>query len=110
MIEAGPKKKQQIIEALKPMIIEAIEKKMWIYGRHHGIWFSPLQFRDALKSEKFIWGPENWELKDPQKRIDQLTEDIKQAVVSIGLMYEEIGKIAAWTAIAPPETFISSLK
>lgn len=74
--------RDQIRNSLRPLMEEAREKGLWFLTRgflHGGMWFSP----DALDADHdkghMLWSPENWVLRSPDERTDQLRAAVKKA-------------------------------
>lgn len=68
--------KNEIIESLKPLFEEAIEKGLWFYCIYQDVWFSPGELQEQHKRNKFVWGAPNWILKRPQELVQQYERQI----------------------------------
>lgn len=68
--------KQRILAELEPMFANARAKGLWFYSAYADAWFSPDELAATHKTGKFIWSPENWELRDPQEFIDEERREI----------------------------------
>jgi hypothetical protein len=71
--------KEQIINSLKPLFKEAIKKKLWFYSNYQGFWISPKELKKQNDNGGFIWGPNNWQLRDPKEKTEELLMEIKDA-------------------------------
>lgn len=73
-------KKAVVLAALEPLIHEAEEKGLWLVALYdNGIWFNPAELRLANEEGKFVWGPDNFELRDPYERYTQLVNIANEA-------------------------------
>ena len=61
-------KAARIIESLEPMFKEAEAKGLWFWNRYQDIWVLPADLRANHAKGQFVWGPDNWELRDPGDR------------------------------------------
>jgi hypothetical protein len=80
--------RQSIRELMKPMFAEAEDKGLWFYTSYQGLWFSPKQLRELQDAGRFLWGPVNWQLRQPRERA---TDAEQAAIVAIA----EAKRIAA---------------
>jgi hypothetical protein len=64
--------RQDILNGLEPLFNQAERECLWFYSRYQDMWFSPNELREAHSKGRFIWGAPNWELRDPQEKIDSL--------------------------------------
>jgi hypothetical protein len=62
-------KKEKILKNLEPMFKEAEEKGLWFRSRYQDLWFSPSELKEKHSEGRFIWGKENWELRNPKELI-----------------------------------------
>lgn len=58
-------------QQMRELIAQARAEKKWLWGGYHDIWFSPDQLEEQRRLGKFMWGPENWKLRDPTERIEE---------------------------------------
>jgi len=63
-----------ILRRLEPLFEKAKNDKLWFYCSYQSLWFSPAELRREHENGKFIWGAENWKLRDPQERIAQYSQ------------------------------------
>lgn len=54
----------------------AKERELWFNCRYQNLWFSPEDLEEKQANGKFRWGAVNWELRDPQERIEQLRREM----------------------------------
>lgn len=54
-----------IIKALEPMFKQADAEGLWFRSSYQDIWLSPDELRRYQADGKFVWGPINWELRNP---------------------------------------------
>jgi hypothetical protein len=61
--------KEEVLESLKPLMREAKITGEWFYSNYQDMWFSPKELENMWEEGRFIWGPANWKLRDPQELI-----------------------------------------
>ncbi len=68
---------------LKPLIQQAKDEGKWLWCSYQDLWFSPndLECRNILGN--FLWGPVNWQLRDPTEHVMELEEAVKLAEVRL---------------------------
>ena len=71
--------KREILDGLKPMFQQAKLLGLWFHCGYQNLWFHPEELRKAHLEGRFIWGAVNYELCDPQEKIDSLKKEIEQA-------------------------------
>lgn len=76
---------EDILETLEPLFEQAEKEGLWFYCPYQDLWFTPKELREKQANGRFIWGLPNWELKNPQKKIDSL----EQYKVNIGANINE---------------------
>jgi len=47
-------------------------QKLWFWSRKHDLWFSPDDLKELQSTGRFVWGKDNWELRDPREKLDRL--------------------------------------
>jgi hypothetical protein len=67
----------RVIEMLAEMIEQARHEKKWFYCDYQGLWFSPDELEKHNANGRFLWGPINWQLRDPRERAEQLDHQIE---------------------------------
>ncbi len=68
--------KADIVRTLEPLFQQALENGLWFYNAHHSIWFSPGELIAEIENDKFVWGAVNWELRNPEERIEEIHQEI----------------------------------
>jgi hypothetical protein len=64
--------KQEIKEELKPLFEKAEKEGLWFYTNYQSLWFTPEQLREKQKEGRFVWGKENWQLRNPRERLKEI--------------------------------------
>jgi len=59
-------------EVLRDMVAEAKTKDCLIYCHYQGIWWTPKEFEAQLDMKKFLWGIENFKLRNKEDKIRSL--------------------------------------
>ncbi len=77
-------------QTLNELIAEAERDSKWLLASYHGIYFTPDELRAANADGRFLWGPQNWTLIDPQARV----EAARQALVHAQQAYDAVLKKA----------------
>lgn len=70
---------ETIRETLRPLLRQARDEGKWLWCGYQSLWFSPDELDAQHDRERFLWGPENWVLRDPAVRIEQLEQSIGHA-------------------------------
>lgn len=84
-------KKEQIIKSLQPLFEKAEKEDLWFYSNKIGvIWFSPAELKQNHDRGKFLWGPDNWELRDPEIKFMKMVQDHVNAAHQIAAWQERI--------------------
>lgn len=65
--------------SLQDLIDEAKDKKLWLYCSYQELWFSPAELEKANTLGKFLWGAENFSLRNPFHHLEDLNKKIKDA-------------------------------
>lgn len=73
-------KRQNIIDAMKPMIAEAREKGLWLFCHYQRMWLAPAELEAAHAQGQFVWGPPNWELRHPSEEVEHMEAGIRAAI------------------------------
>jgi len=71
--------KDAIKASLVPLIAEARATKKWLWCNYQDMWFSPSELEKANAEGRFLWGPINWRLRDPQERVLELERAVSGA-------------------------------
>lgn len=69
--------KEAILKSLEPMFKRAEKEGLWFHSAYQDMWVSPKELRDYQKDNRFIWGIDNWELRDPEEKINVLLKNIE---------------------------------
>ncbi len=64
-----------IPNSLRKMFDEAEQKRLWFFSQYQHLWFSPSKLKEEQSSGRFRWGAENWRLRDPKERLEELRRD-----------------------------------
>jgi len=57
---------------LSGLIEKAERERLWLHCAYQDLWFSPAELRKENAKGRFLWGPENWELRDPAEGLARL--------------------------------------
>ena len=68
-----------ILNSLKPLFKSAEQNNLWFHCSYQDLWFSPEELRANQSVGRFIWGPDNWTLRNPQEKIAYLERQIVKA-------------------------------
>ncbi len=61
---------------LVPMVQQARREKKWLRCSYQNLWFSPNELEAHNKDGRFLWGPVNWELRDPADHVEALRREV----------------------------------
>lgn len=75
--------KNEIISSLEPLFREANKTGKWFFSPYQAMWFSPRELRDAHARGRFVWGPVNWQLRDPRELLTDAEKSLKDAEVRL---------------------------
>ena len=70
-------------EAMQPLLRQARDEGKWLYVNYQSLWFSPDELEAAYGEGRFLWGPENWALRNPEQRITELEHEIERAKANL---------------------------
>lgn len=59
--------RSDIFSMLGPLMARAKREKLWFWNPLQNLWLSPSQFMAHLKAGQYVWGPDNWRLRDPME-------------------------------------------
>ena len=68
-----------ILQSLEPLFRKAERECLWFRSPYQDLWFSPAELRANQANGRFIWGPENWELRDPIELVIQAARELQSA-------------------------------
>lgn len=71
--------KSEVTGPLNELINQAEREGKWLWCHYQDLWFSPAQLRDQNANGKFRWGVVNWQLRDPQERLDEAQRRVNAA-------------------------------
>lgn len=74
---------------LHDLIEQARAERKWLWCRYQDLWFSPDQLQEQNRNGKFLWGPVNWQLRDPAERIAEAKRRADVAVGEYARIYRE---------------------
>ncbi len=81
---------------LEQLIQQARDEGKYLYCSYQNLWFSSDELAQSNKDDKFRWGAVNWELRDPQERIDSLVKSVRRQrkeASSLKRKMEAVGRI-----------------
>jgi len=70
---------EELRAVLKRLTDQARKDGLWLYTDYQGLWFSPDQLDAANDEGRFLWGPVNWELRDPAEKLAALDRAVTAA-------------------------------
>jgi hypothetical protein len=85
-------KKEKILKSLEPMFKEAEEKGLWFNSKYQDLWYSPSELKEKQSEGRFIWGKENWELRNPKELIKEHERAIEYRNKEISNICDRISK------------------
>ena len=84
--------KEITLNGLEPLFEQAEKEGLWFYSSYQDMWFSPKELRDCHAHGRFIWGAVNWQLRNPQEKIDLLERQKVNIDKQIEEFREEMAK------------------
>lgn len=66
-------------DELRKLTAQARAEGKWLWCHYQDIWFSPDQLDEQNAVGKFIWGPVNWQLRDPKERLAEAKARVDRA-------------------------------
>lgn len=70
---------EQARRNLSTLIEQAEKDRKWLFCHYQELWFSPQELRALNAKGRFLWGPANWQLRDPEEHVKVLAERIEEA-------------------------------
>lgn len=64
---------------LAPLFERARQQGLWFWCHYQDLWFSPEELKAHHRNEKFRWGAENWQLRDPAEHLATLKTRVVSA-------------------------------
>lgn len=86
------KLQDEILKNLEPLFTEAIANGKWFWNRYSDSWFSPDEMRYQHSQGKFIWGPANWELRNPEELVNRIIEKISRLQLELRDVQDRISQ------------------
>lgn len=83
-----------LAQQLREMIQRARAESKWLWCRYQGLWFSPNALEEQNRNGKFLWGPMNWELRDPAERIEEAKARRDAAQKEVDRVIDEVVRAA----------------
>lgn len=85
--------KDVVLAELEPLFKEAEEKHLWFHCEYQDLWYSPAELREHHKGGAFIWGRQNWELKEPMIHLRALKLVVASAQKNVDDFRKRMGLI-----------------
>lgn len=60
--------RHEVAAELEPLFWKAEREALHFYSPYRNLWFSPAELRREHLDGKFLWGAQNWKLRDPSER------------------------------------------
>jgi hypothetical protein len=79
-------KLQETLASLEPLFEMAEKEGLWFHNKCQNLWLSPKMLREQCSRGSYIWGPQNWTLKDP----NELIESLEIQIIKINKRIEDI--------------------
>ena len=70
---------EMIRTQLRGLISEARETGLWLHCGYQDMWFTPDELEAANADDRFLWGPVNWQMRNPSVRTKQLIASVDAA-------------------------------
>jgi len=80
--------KEEILLELEPLFEKAEKEKLWFHCSYQDLWFSPKDLKNYQKQGRFIWGVDNWTLRNPMEK----AKELNNAISSLEFQKEELLK------------------
>jgi hypothetical protein len=84
---------KDILESLEPLFCDARSKGLIFRSKYQGLLFTPDELEEEHRAGKFIWGPANWDLVDPQDIIDSKVDNIVKAAEELKTFKKRLGGV-----------------
>jgi hypothetical protein len=76
-------KSKEILWSLIPLHSKAIRENLWFYCSYQSLWFSPKEIKSEWDHGCFIWGPQNWQLRDPKEYLKETKEQLEENIKNL---------------------------
>lgn len=63
--------KQEILKSLEPLLEKAEKENLWFHSTTQDTWLSPHELRVCNAKGQFLWGVDNWTLRDPKEKLHE---------------------------------------
>lgn len=76
-----PKKVRKAVDekAMNQLIDQAEQEGKWLHCHYQDIWVSPKELQEQQAKGQFRWGVDNWEIRDPEERLQYLERETERA-------------------------------
>jgi hypothetical protein len=74
------RERETILAMLSPLMERARKEGLWFHCGYQDMWFAPDELQKRWDRGELIWGPVNWELRDPKVLLEQAKESVYSAV------------------------------
>lgn len=64
-------REKTVKEELAELLDQADREGLWLFTSYQQMWFSHADLRAQNDAGRFLWGPANWQLRDPAELIAQ---------------------------------------
>ena len=75
--EISEEEMNKIMVELESLCKQAEDNKQWLYNSYTDIWLSPNELRQNNREDSFLWGPPNWELRNPYEKLNEYAAQIR---------------------------------
>ena len=79
-----------VLEAMQPLLRQARDEGKWLYTNYQCLWFSPDELEAEHGEGRFLWGPENWALRNPEQRITEFEHEIERAKTNLATFKQRV--------------------
>lgn len=84
--------REQIKAMMAEKILEARGQGLWLRCFYQDMWFSPDELEAAHAKDQFLWGPDNWELRDPLDRLESMRKSATNSLSAYREFAEKLGR------------------
>lgn len=83
---------ESIRVSLVPLFERAESQGLWFYHNSLAgeVWFHPEELKEHQEKGHYLWGAENWELRDPAERLKALRENVVFAQEQVTIFSERM--------------------
>lgn len=65
------------------LIAEAKRQNKWVFCHYQRLWFSPDELAVQRRKGRFLWGPQNFEIRDPAEGIAERRKAVCDAEAAL---------------------------